>query len=100
MHRIAYPSYEPDIYKEHADVTSLSLDAVGKVRDSLQLHTTGKIVPRPVASFIHLKESLPKVSDSPMRQYHQQQGGTGAHISYSSFALDIVRGLLRGWVMQ
>ncbi|OEH80375.1 ATP-dependent rna [Cyclospora cayetanensis] len=58
--RILYPSYTVDIYEEHSDVSSLSLEAVASVRDSLQLHTTGKQAPRPIASFLHLKGSLPK----------------------------------------
>lgn len=59
--RISYPPYQQDIYKEHPDISSLTLEAIGEVRDSLQLQTTGKQVPRPVASFTHVKDSLPRV---------------------------------------
>lgn len=66
--RIAYPKYTVDIYQEHADVTALTLEAVAEVRDSLQLHTTGKQAPRPIASFLHLKGSLPKVGNTQNMQ--------------------------------
>ncbi|PFH34567.1 DEAD/DEAH box helicase domain-containing protein [Besnoitia besnoiti] len=55
-----YPAFQRDIYVEAADISSLSHDAAGELRRSLQISITGLNAPRPIASFLHLKECLSK----------------------------------------
>ncbi|CBZ52385.1 putative ATP-dependent RNA helicase [Neospora caninum Liverpool] len=57
---LVYPAFQRDIYTEAADLCSLSHEAVGELRASLQIRITGLNAPRPIASFLHLKESLSK----------------------------------------
>ncbi|KYK63640.1 DEAD/DEAH box helicase domain-containing protein [Toxoplasma gondii TgCatPRC2] len=57
---LVYPEFQRDIYKEAADIGSLSHEAVGELRASLQIRITGLNAPRPIASFLHLKDSLSK----------------------------------------
>jgi len=70
---IQYNAVQSEFYEQHPEVAALNDEGVKALRAELRISATGSNVPRPVASFAHLAESLGRELMAGIRQhgYHQ-----------------------------